>query len=43
MAKAAVPCGEADGVDASEATVVGRACGGKAGSRGRKVTLLSHV
>ena len=43
QARAAVDCGETDGGDVREETVVGNACGGKPGSHGSKTTLLSHV
>ena len=42
-ARVAVYCGEMDGVDVREEIVVGNACGGKPGSRGSKVILLSHI
>ena len=42
-ARVAVYCGEMDGVDVREEIVVGNACGGKQGSRGSKVILLSHI
>ena len=40
---AAVDCRETDRGDVREETVVGNACGGKLGSHGSKVILLSHV
>ena len=43
MARAAVGCGEMDEGDVREETVVGNACGGKLGSHGSKVILLSHM
>ena len=42
-ARAAVDCGETDRGDVREEIVVGNACGGKLGSHGSKVILLSHV
>ena len=42
-ARAAVDCGETDRGDVREEVVVGNACGGKPGSNGSKVTLLSHA
>ena len=42
-ARVAVYCGEMDGVDVREEIVVGNACGGKQGSHGSKVILLSHI
>ena len=42
-ARVAVYCGEMDGVDVREEIVVGNACGGKQGSRGRKAILLSQA
>ena len=36
-------CRQTDGGDVREETVVGNDCGGKLGSRGSKVTLLSHA
>ena len=42
-ARAAVDCGETDGGDVREETVVRNACGGKLGSRGRKAKLLSQM
>ena len=42
-ARAAVDCGEMDPGDVREETVVGNACGGKPGSHGSKVILLSHT
>ena len=41
--RAAVDCGEMDQGDVREEIVVGHACGGKPGSHGSKVILLSHV
>ena len=41
--RAAVDCGEMDQADVREETVVGNACGGKLGSHGSKVILLSHA
>ena len=41
--RAAVDCGETDGGDVREETVVGNACGGKLGSHGRLAILLSHT
>ena len=41
--RAAIDCRETDQGDVSEETVVGNACGGKLGSHGSKVILLSHV
>jgi len=41
--RAAVDCGETDRGDVREGTVVGNACGGKPGSHGSKMILLSHV
>ena len=41
--RAAVDCGEMDQGDVREETVVGKACGGKPGSRGSKAILLSHT
>ena len=38
-ARAAVDCGE----DVRDEAVVGNACGGKPGSQGSKVILLSHA
>ena len=43
MARAAVGCGEMDEGDVREETVVGNACGGKLGSHGSKVILVSHA
>ena len=40
---AAVDCRETDRGDVREETVVGNACGGKLGSHGSKVILLSHM
>ena len=42
-ARATVDCGEMDGGDVKEEIVVGNACGGKPGSHGSKVILLSHM
>ena len=42
-ARAAVDYGETDRGDEREETVVGNVCGGKPGSHGSKVILLSHV
>ena len=41
--RAAVDCRETDRGDLREEIVVGNACGGKRGSHGSKVILLSHV
>ena len=41
--RAAVDCGEMNGQDVREETVVGNACGRKPGSHGSKAILLSHV
>ena len=41
--RAAVDCGETDRGDVREEIVVGNASGGKPGSHGSKVILLSHV
>ena len=41
--RAAVVCGETDGGDVREEVVVEHACGGKPGSHGSKVILLSHA
>ena len=41
--RAAVDCGEAEGGDVREETVVGNACGGKPRSHGSKAMLLSHA
>ena len=41
--RAAVDCGETDCGDVREEIVVGNACGGKLGSHGSKMILLSHV
>ena len=41
--RAAVDYGETDQGDVREEIVVGNACGGKPGSHGSKVRLLSHV
>ena len=40
--RAAVDCGEMDRGEVREETVMGNACGGKPGSHGSKVILLSH-
>ena len=42
-ARAAVDCGGTDGRDVREEIVLGNAFGGKPGSHGSKVILLSHV
>ena len=42
-ARAAIDCGETDGGDVREEMVVGNACGGKPGSHGSKVILLSQA
>jgi len=42
-ARVAVYCEEMDGVDMRKEIVVGNACGGKLGSHGSKVILLSHM
>ena len=42
-ARAAVDCGDMDEGDVSKAIVVGNACGGKLGSHGSKVILLSQA
>ena len=42
-ARAAVDCGEKDREDVREEIVVGNAGGGKPGSHGSKVILLSHM
>ena len=42
-ARAAVDCREMDQGDVREEIVEGNACGGKLGSHGSKVTLLSHT
>ena len=42
-ARAAVDCREMDQGDVREEIVVGNACGGKSGSYGIKVILLSHA
>ena len=42
-ARAAVDCEEMDQGDVREEIVVGNACGGKSGSHGSKVILLSHA
>ena len=42
-ARAAVDCGETDGEEVRKETVEGNACGGKLGSPGSKVILLSHT
>ena len=41
--RAAVDCTETDQGDVREEIVVGNACGGKPGSHGSKVILLSHM
>ena len=41
--RVAVDCGETDQGDVREEIVVGNACGGKLGSHGSKVILLSHM
>ena len=41
-ARAAVDCRETDQGDVRKETVMGKACGGKLGSHGSKVILLSH-
>ena len=41
--RAAVDCGETVPGDVREEIVVGNACGGKPGSHGNKVILLSHA
>ena len=43
MVRVAVDCGEMDQGDVREEIVVGNACGGKPGSHGNKVILLSHA
>ena len=42
-ARAAVDCGEMDQGEMRKEIVVGNTCGGKKGSHGSKVILLSHV
>jgi len=42
-ASAAADCGEMDQGDVKEEIVVGNACGGKLGSHGSKVILLSQA
>ena len=42
-ARAAVDCGETDRGDVREEIVIGNAYGGKQGSHGSKVMLLSHM
>ena len=42
-ARTAGDCGETNQGDVREEIVVGNACGGKPGSYGSKVMLLSHV
>ena len=42
-ARAAVDCGETDQGDVREEIMVGNAGGGKPGSHGSKVILLSHM
>ena len=39
----AIDCGEMNRGDVREEVVVGNTCGGKLGSRGSKVILLSHA
>ena len=41
--RAAVDCEEMDQGDVREEIVVGNACGGKSGSHGSKVILMSHL
>ena len=41
--RAAIDCGETDGREVREELVVGNACGGKLGSHGSTVILLSHA
>ena len=41
--RAAVDCREMDGGEVREEIVIGNACGGKRGSLGSKVILLSHA
>ena len=41
--RVAVDCRETDPRDVREEIVVGNACGGKPGSHGSKVILLSHA
>ena len=41
--RAAVDCGETDRGELREVIVVGNACGGKPGSHGSKVIMLSHT
>ena len=42
-ARAAIDCSELDQGDVREEIMVGNACGGKPGSHGNKVILLSHT
>ena len=42
-ARAAVDCGETDGEEVRKEIVEGSVCGGKLGSPGSKVILLSHT
>ena len=42
-ARVAVDCGQMDRGEEREEIVVGKACGGKLGSHGSKVILLSHA
>ena len=41
--RVAVDCREMDGGEGREEIVIGNACGGKQGSRGRKAILLSQA
>ena len=41
--RAGADCGETDGGDVREEIVGGNSCGGKLGSHGNKVILLSHA
>ena len=41
--RACVDCGELDQEDVREEIMVGNACGGKPGSHGSKIILLSHT
>ena len=43
QARAALDCGETDQGEVREETVVGDVCGGKPGSHGGKVILLSQA
>ena len=43
LVRAAVDCGETNGEDVREETVVENAFGGKPGSQGSKVILMSHT